>query len=139
MKNTFMRGFTLLEIMLVVAIMGIMVTFAIPMFQDYVIRVRVAEGFELSMPARVAVSEYYLAHQTFANEQTMGYTSTSSSDNVESIHIVDKGQVVITYTKVAGNGTLVLSPEVKAEQQIIWHCQDGTLDKKYLPRVCELH
>lgn len=131
-----MRGFTLLEIMLVVAIMGIMATFAIPMFQDYMIRVRVAEGFELSMPARVAVSEYYLAHQAFANEQTMGYTSTVSTTNVESIHIAEKGQVIIVYSKIAGNGSLVLTPEAKTSNQILWRCTDGTLDKKYLPAIC---
>lgn len=55
-----LQGFTFIELMIVVAVIGILAAFAIPAYQNYVIRSQVAEGFSLSSPMRAAMSEYYL-------------------------------------------------------------------------------
>lgn len=135
MNRARMKGFTLLETMLVVAIMGIMATFAIPMFQDYMVRARVAEGLQLAMPARVAVAEYYMSHHDLANAQSIGYTSPAPTTNVASISIADKGQVIITYTKIAGDGTLILVPQVKEDGQMSWSCSKRARYNKNIYRA----
>ena len=101
------------------------------------VKARVAEGLQLAMPARVAVAEYYMSHHVLANGQAMGYTSPSATANVASISIADKGQVIITYTKIAGDGTLILVPQVKEDDQLSWSCgKEGTLQQKHLPGIC---
>jgi len=132
------KAFTLLEMMLVIAIIGIMATFAIPAFQDYVVRARVMEGMSMSMPARIAVTEAYMAnHEYPVSQQSAGYQSPAPSKNVDNISISSgTGVITISYTAQAGGGTLILTPEVKDDGQITWDCQQGTLPEKFKPRVC---
>ena len=80
------KGFTLLEMMLVIAIIGIMATLAIPAYQDYVTRARVMEGLQMSMPARMAVNEVYLTtHELPVNQQATGYETPKPSKNISQI------------------------------------------------------
>jgi type IV pilus assembly protein PilA len=135
----FEAGFTLLELMIVIAIIGVMATMAIPALQNYMVRARVMEGFEMAMPARMAIEEAYLSHHRFPNhQQDTNFVSPRATSNVEDIQIAGQtGKIIITYTEKAGNGTLILSPKVSPDGQITWDCDEGSLASQYRPAVCK--
>jgi prepilin-type N-terminal cleavage/methylation domain-containing protein len=134
----FQAGFTLLELMMVIAIIGVMATMAIPALQNYMVRARVMEGFEMAMPARMAVEETYLSQHRFPRlQQETNFSPPAPTTNVASIEIAaNNGQVIINYTEKAGNGSLIFSPMVSEDGQITWDCKAGSLAMQYRPQVC---
>ncbi|OGV49873.1 MAG: pilus assembly protein [Legionellales bacterium RIFCSPHIGHO2_12_FULL_42_9] len=132
------RGFTLIELMTVIAIVGILAAISIPAYQDYTVRARVTEGFNLASMAKLAVSETTMSQSALpSNQQETGYTSPAATENVASIVIGDKGVITITYTPVSGDGTLVLTPKLAVVGgEITWDCKGGTLASKYRPANC---
>lgn len=101
-------GFTLMELMIVVAIVGILAAFAVPGYQDYLIRARVSEGLNLAEPAKAVVTENALMTATTFNA---GWKAPDATANVTSLAIdASNGEISITYTAAAGGGSLVLVP-----------------------------
>ncbi|WP_133129470.1 pilin [Legionella yabuuchiae] len=133
------QGFTLIELMIVVAIVGILAAVAIPAYQDYTIRARVTEGLNLASAAKLAVSETAISNNALpATQAATGYVSPAATANVTSIGIAGDGTaaITVTYTAAAGNGTIVLTPTLQANGEVTWVCTGGTLNDRFRPANC---
>ncbi|ABQ55322.1 TPA: pilin [Legionella pneumophila] len=132
------KGFTLIELMIVAAILGILLAIAFPAYQDYTIRARVAEGLEKASFAKLAVAEKILIDNILPlNQADTSYSSPIPTDSVASIAIGNQGIITITYTANAGNGTITMVPTIDATNRILtWDCTGGTLISKYRPAYC---
>lgn len=136
-----MRGFTLIELMIVVAIIGILAAVAIPAYQDYVIRARVAEGLAMASSAKLAVSETTIANNALpATQAATGWTSPAATANVQSIVIAaNTGVITVTYTATAGGVVLTLTPTLQANGEVTWVCAvSAAANNKYVPANCRI-
>jgi type IV pilus assembly protein PilA len=124
MLKKMQQGFTLIELMIVVAIIGILAAIAIPAYQDYTIRAKVTEGLNLADSAKTAVAESFQSGGTTglkaaANSWDLSFTATKYVSNIAVASAVGAGQGVITVTynagqiqQLTGANTILLSPYI---------------------------
>ena len=158
------KGFTLIELMIVVAIIGILAAVALPAYQDYTVRAKVTEGLALASSAKTAIAENAANGAPYAS----GWTKPEPTKNVASITIDEAaGFITITYdSTIDGGKTVILNPidggkttgtvfsagtatktTIPTAGSISWTCtsslspagvlgQAGTLNGKYVPAEC---
>lgn len=138
-QSMMQKGFTLIELMIVAAIIGILSAVAIPAYQDYTKRAHVTEGLVLSGGAKAGVTEYYSSEGSWPTTNgAAGVAASISGNAVISVLVGPSGVITITYNnKVADKGTLTLTPTASAGA-ITWACAQGNTDmlKRYLPANC---
>ena len=132
-------GFTLIELMIVVAIIGILAAVAIPAYQDYTIRAKIAEGITLAAGAKTAVSETRQSTGNLPNSNSAAGLVPSTSirgNHVRSIEVGNSGIITITYSGTPIDGMqLTLTPTFDTGS-LTWQCASTNLDPKYLPAPC---
>ena len=120
------KGFTLIELMIVIAIIGILAAIAIPAYQNYTIRAQITEGLTLADGWKTAISEYYANTGVWPTVASLTGTTVSVGKYESSVTVVTGGTVLITYggqanAKVA-TLTLSLVPYTNANNDILWQC-----------------
>ena len=146
------QGFTLIELMIVVAIIGILAAIAIPAYQDYTIRAQVSEGMNLSAAAKAAVTEFFQDRGTFpANNLDAGLSAanTISGNYVSQVFVNGDGTIDMTYAGASAGGqqeaneaingaVLRLSPVTNAGS-VDWNCRGQNIlnnAPQWLPAAC---
>jgi|SRR5690606_33273303 len=155
MKAQMQKGFTLIELMIVVAIIGILAAIALPAYQDYTIRAQAAEGPSLASGLRASIAEYYSDRGTWPTDNaTLGISQVISGSYVSGV-TSSGGVITVTYGNNAHSANLsgdvlTIRPAVSAAGDVAWVCATGpvptgttvvgsdatTVESKYLPSSC---
>jgi len=140
------QGFTLIELMIVVAIIGILAAVAIPAYQDYTIRAKITEAMSIASQAKTAVSEYYISQGSMPADQATAGLDTAASYATSVVQQMSYARTsatvgVITMDILAIGGDTVAGDDFTltgtgSSTGVTWVCAAGSIDAKYLPSNC---
>ena len=145
------HGFTLIELMIVVAIIGILAAIAIPAYQDYTVRAKISEGLNLAGASKLAVAETYDSKGRMPTNSNGSFglpdAASISSQYVTSIEVnaaQTDGTITITYSDLvggnpavaSGSNVILLRPIVSNPGAMDWDCLGGDVISKYRPSEC---
>lgn len=139
--NSELRGFTLIELMVVIGVLGILTSVALPVYKDYALRAKVSEGLQLATAAKLAVAETWQSDRTLPNSNTAAGLPAADQirgSYVRSISVAGSGTITVTYTAtdpVIHLKTLSLVPNASASG-VRWDCSSTTMSSRYLPPNC---
>ena len=136
------KGFTLIELMIVIAIIGILAAIALPAYQDYTKRARVGEALSLGGGAKTAVTEYYSSNNSWPVDNTaagLAAANQITGNSVSGVTVANGKITVAVKANVESGKVLVLSPSA-ASGSVTWNCKPATggtnINVKYLPSEC---
>jgi type IV pilus assembly protein PilA len=127
------KGFTLIELMIVVAIIGILAAVALPAYQDYTVRAKVSELILAASSARTAVTEKY---QNDGALTSAGVNiSISSSSKISSASVSDGGTITVVGTSDVKSATIIMTPTENSDSTTLnWACKGSP--NRYMPASC---
>ncbi|HGG9959674.1 TPA: pilin [Neisseria meningitidis] len=122
--NTLQKGFTLIELMIVIAIVGILAAVALPAYQDYTARAQVSEAILLAEGQKSAVTEYYLNHGIWPSDNSSAGVASSSTIKGKYVKSVEVKNGVVTATMASSN----VNKEIQGRKLSLWaKRQDGSV------------
>jgi type IV pilus assembly protein PilA len=147
------KGFTLIELMIVIAIIGILAAIAIPAYQNYTIRAQVTEGLTLADGWKTAIAEYYANTGNWPVQGNLTGTTVSVGKYESTVTVTTGGVIMITYGGQANaklaNLTLSMVPYTNSNNDVLWQCGTATppsgtttgtaattVSAQYLPTSC---
>jgi type IV pilus assembly protein PilA len=141
MMKTVQKGFTLIELMIVVAIIGILAAIAIPAYSDYTERAKVSELVTMASACKASVTEFYQAQGTFPTTNDEAGCTSTTTDKITSLTVTGDATsgtitVVSALDKATGDYILVGTPVAADNDAVEWDCTTSDIEDKYLPANC---
>ena len=134
------RGFTLVELMIVIAILAIVLSIAIPAYQIFSVRARVAEGLNMAAAAKFAVADSFVDQGAVPDQAATGYDFGGPTEYVAGIRIAGDGSGTITVTTrntgARPDIVVLLEPRLVAGRPIQWNCRLARGGPRYVPASC---